>query len=67
MFTTSMYDRLSEWLANLSLLVLATLVFPVLLGGIDTIGETGVVLRVGGTVVCLWFSLRFARVAGKEI
>ncbi|KKQ41914.1 MAG: hypothetical protein US60_C0027G0014 [Microgenomates group bacterium GW2011_GWC1_37_8] len=65
MFTPSMYNRLSEWLSNLSLLFLAVLVFPALSSQVDRITIFNLVLGVGLSFVCLWFSLRFSRLSGR--
>lgn len=59
-----MYDRLSEWLANLSLLLLGTIVIPAIFK-VDKLSFLQVVSGVSLSVLSLWFSLRFARIAGK--
>ena len=66
MFTVSMYDRLSEWLSNLSLLFLASSVFPSLFGGIDTGIDLELLFGIILSLVCLWISLRLARIAERE-
>lgn len=65
MFTSAMYDRLSEWLSNLSLLPLATLVFPALFGNIDKISSNDLISGLAASLICLWISLRLARIAEK--
>lgn len=58
-----MLDRLSEWLANLSLLFFGALVLPFLFGEVESYSVTGVILGVGTTLFLLWLSLRLSRKA----
>ena len=64
MFTFTMYDRLSEWLANLSLLLLGTIVLPAFFK-VDKLTFNQVISGVSLSILSLWFSLRIARMAGK--
>ena len=61
--TGAVYERLSEWLANLSLVFLASLVLPAFSGAIDIIFDvrllSGIVLALG----TLLLSLRTANVS----
>ena len=60
-----MYDRLSDWIANVSLLFMAMVIIPFFRGNEKVaIGEFvwGAIL----TLVSLWLSLRLARQAEGE-
>jgi len=61
-----MYDRLSEWFSNLSLLLIATLVFPFIFGGVDKATFVELVLGLSLAVISLWLSLRFARISERR-
>lgn len=62
MFTFTMYDRLSDWLANLSVVFMAVLVVPFFQGDVRlTVGEVFRGLLLSGAF--LWSSLRCARIS----
>lgn len=64
MFTGQMYERLSEWMGNVSVLFLGTLVVPVF-AGTPSVGGSAVIKGVTMTLACLWLSLRFSRIAER--
>ncbi len=66
MFTKNMYDRFSEWLSNLSLLFLASIVLPTVFSENSLALDNGVIIGLALSFVMLWFSLRFARIAERK-
>lgn len=66
MFTTAMYDRLSEWSSTMSLLLLATVVLPAWFGITEEPFGGEVYIGLGMSVFSLWLSLRFARVSERR-
>lgn len=66
MFTTATHDRFSEWMSNLSLLCLATMVIPQLLSEekekVSIEGIIGIILAFA----TLWLSLRLARISERR-
>ncbi len=66
-FTSLMYERLSEWLSNLSLLFIGTLVVPFFFGRkIDLSSLFEVLFGLGLAIGFLWLSLRMARIAERR-
>lgn len=67
MFTSGMYERLSEWMGNVSVLFLGSVVVPFFAGGSVLNGDS---VTRGGilTLASLWLSLRFSRMSegGRE-
>ena len=65
--TGAMYERLSDWLANLSLVFLASLVLPAFSGQIDIILDlrllSGIILVLGA----LLLSLRMASLSERRL
>ena len=60
MFISAMYDRLSEWSSNLSLLFLASLVLPIFVGESSVVSTSQFVLGIFFSGLSLWLSLRLA-------
>jgi len=64
-FTELMYDKLADWLNNASILCLASIVIPGLLGGKD-LDMFEFVVGLSLMISFLWLALRSARLAGRE-
>jgi len=60
-----MYDKLADWLNNASILCLASIVIPGLLGGKD-LDMFEFVVGLSLMISFLWLALRSARLAGRE-
>ncbi len=66
MFTSAMLDRLSEWLSNLSLVSLASIVLPALIGSTQKAIDIDVWFGFLSAVLSLWWSLRLARISERR-
>ncbi len=64
MFTGGMYDRLSEWTSNVSVLFLGSAVIPFFSGGQLT--SRSLVFGAGLALFSLWLSLRLTRISGRS-
>lgn len=61
-----MYERLSEWFSNLSLLFVGLVVFPYVLERNKLILSVDTFAGLFGTFICLWISLRLSRLAERR-
>lgn len=66
MYSAAVYNRLSEWLANLSLLLLRTVIIPSIIG--EAIKISDIIMKAGIflSATSLWASLRLARVSERR-
>ncbi len=64
--TAGMLDRLSEWLANLSLLFVGVVILPSLFKAVDFFGGQEIISSGIGAAIALWGSLRLSRISDKK-
>ena len=64
MFTSEMYNRLSEWTGNISILSVGSILGSLFTGQQVTL--FGLVVALGFSFAALWISLRLARIAEER-
>lgn len=64
MFTNKMYDRLSEWTGNISVLSAGSALGPLFIK--QELSFSGLLLAVLASLIGLWVSLRLSRISERR-